>query len=193
VLSYWLAPRPPQTVSESWDVIEAWLGERAPHLSARLPRGATDDAIDLAACALSVQWPDEVRESLRRHDGTGGAAIFNGLELLSLDQIIETWKGLTDLLRGGSFRGVNVSASRTVRPVWWNDAWIPCTADVCGNHECIDLDALTPESSGQVVWFQHDGDTRDVIAPSFRAWLSDHARRFKDGTYSVDGDSIGEV
>lgn len=182
------------SVTEAWASIEGWLAKNAEHLLARLPAGASDEAIARVEARLGVALPEPMKESWRRHDGTGGVGLFDHDPLLSLEQVVDRWQTLTDLLRAGAFEGLEVQASGAVRACWWSERWVPITSNAAGDGLCVDLDATRPEAMGQVIQVWSDDDEREAIAPSFAAWLADYAAELRKKRLGLsDNDTVGEV
>lgn len=182
------------SVTASWEAIEAWLGKSAPHLLARLPAGAADAALARAEAELGVQLPEALQESWRRHDGTGGVGLFDHDPLLSLAQVVERWRTMTDLLRAGAFEGLEVQAGEGVRACWWSARWVPITSDAAGDGLCVDLDATSAAGMGQVIQVWSDDDEREAVAPSFAAWLAEYAKELRGKRLGLsDNDTVGEV
>lgn len=182
------------SVTAAWETIETWLARNAPELLAKLPAGADDAALAAAEARLGVTLPATMKESWRRHDGTGGVGLFDHDPLLSLEKLVEQWKTLTELLRAGAFEGLEVQAGDTVRPCWWSERWVPITSNAAGDGLCVDLDPARPDAAGQVIQVWHDDDERDAVAPSFEAWLAEYAQELRKNKLGLtDNDTVGEV
>lgn len=80
-------------ITESWIRIESWLAANAPATFRALAPPADRSRIAAAEEATGLAFPDEVRESLLRHDGTdAGPVLLPPIwELLSADGIAEAW------------------------------------------------------------------------------------------------------
>ena len=58
-----------QTMQAIWDRIEAWLSIHAPEVLDSLLTGVDDDDIQEIEAELGYQFPEDVRASLRLHNG----------------------------------------------------------------------------------------------------------------------------
>lgn len=182
------------SVEGAWEAIEGWLAKNAPHLAARLPAGADEAAIARAEAALGLTLPEGVKASWRRHDGTGGVGLFDHDPLLSLAELVERWRTLTDLLRSGAFEGLEVQAGSTVRACWWSERWVPITSNAAGDGLCVDLDPSRPEAMGQLIQVWSDDDEREAVAPAIDAWLAEYAQDLRKKRLGLtDTDTVGEV
>ncbi len=80
-----------RSVGDSWGVIEEWIARHAPKSAGLLGDPASD--IPAAEDALEITFPDDLRASLRRHDGLRTwANILPGASPLPVAKIVETWR-----------------------------------------------------------------------------------------------------
>ena len=69
-------------------------------------------------------------------------------DCFSIEEVISSWKGMTNLLNDGVFNDGRVEQTiqygnwddKKIKQVWWSHKWIPFAQDGCGNMMCIDLD-----------------------------------------------------
>jgi cell wall assembly regulator SMI1 len=91
-------PKPPKkarpgTVTSAWAALEKWLdaNDRGPAFKRSLNPGASDAAIDAAAERLDWNFPDDLRDFYRRHDGQNARkAAFTsdqGVKVLPLERL----------------------------------------------------------------------------------------------------------
>ena len=163
----------------AWRVVEAEMGDVAPMLVDRLPAGATLQLVKRVEAQLGVRLPDAALAIFLVHDGIGIPAVRDGVAqvsyLLSLDDALDHWRDLTDMLDRGLFAKFGVRQTLgPVRPHWWNRRWLPVSTDGAGNHFCLDLDPPPEGTLGQVIEFRHDDETRGVVAPDLPAYLIGH-------------------
>lgn len=52
----------------------------------------------------------------------------------------------------------------------WCRSWLPFTADILGNHTCMDL---SPENYGEILLFDHELDGRIVLFNDLSEWLAE--------------------
>src|SRR5438552_1022396 len=82
--------------------------------------------------ALGVTFPDDVRASYRIHNGQRAAidepvGLIDGWELLSLEGMCQEWCVWEGLRKRGDFDGIASTPNGSIKPDWWNPAWIPLT------------------------------------------------------------------
>lgn len=174
------------SVAQSWNRIETWLAARAPQVLASLRPSASEEQIAFLEALIGARLPDDARQSFARHDGSGDFGLVNGNELLSLEGAHGEWSFWVDFVEGGEAEDFQAEPGAGVRPGWFRAGWIPLTYDGAGNHACLDLDPDVGGSVGQVIEFWHDANDREVVAPSFGAWLSKFADDLEAGAYKVD-------
>ena len=182
-------------MNEAWQRIAAWCERYAPELLAGLNPGATDTEIADAEAHLGVTFPDDLREFYRLHDGqseTGYSPLPAG-DWLSLSRVCGEWDVWQDLQREGHFDNAEGVPDTGVRPDWWNAGWVPLTHDGGGNHYCADFAPTEEGVTGQIIEFWHDEGSRDVVAPSLTAWLSDVADGLESGALVYSPETYGGI
>lgn len=140
-------------VVESWERIEAWLGEHAPQTLATLNGPADPATVAEAERAVGVSFPADLKASLARHDGAGEDGgtlgrleLVGGYGLMSLGQIVDSWRSLTEILQ---------SQGQESAGDWWHPRWIP-VADFCSGDHLI-IDARPGRKHGQAgVFYSHE-------------------------------------
>src|SRR5262245_37977441 len=86
------------SVDECWTFLESEVGG-----SAALPPGVSASAISEAEATLSVEFPDDFRKLLLRHDGSGRYFVSpykiggGGQTFMALKDIIGLCKGMTEI------------------------------------------------------------------------------------------------
>ena len=136
----------------AWGDIEAWYAERA--ASHLLHDGATDVEIDRAESQLGLRFPEALRASLRRHNGSRADAWANGT-LLGCSSIVaatELWRRIDD-------HGDDVPRGRTspdarrgrTQHAWWHRGWIAIDEDGFGNASAVDTIPGPAGVAGQVL------------------------------------------
>lgn len=55
------------------------------------------------------------------------------------------------------------------------------THDGAGNHDCLDLSPAAGGNVGQIISMWHDGDARELLAPSFQTWLQTYVEGLESG------------
>ena len=175
-------------MDQVWTRIEAWLAVNAPEVAAGLNPPASEEELAQTERFLAVEFPSDVRASFRRHNGQSGSSpwLLDGWEWLSLQRIRDEWKVWKELLDGGDFEGNESDGDgEIVRRDWWNAVWIPLTYSGSGDHHCLDLAPGPQGTAGQIIEMWHDSGERPMMAPSFRAWLTQFADRLEAGQYAI--------
>lgn len=164
-----------------WQKIEAWYAENgASHL---LNPGASEADITATEKRLNVNFPPELRESLRRHNGSTEDGWVAG-ELLSLEGIEREHALWTELLNDGAF-DINASinaGNEEVQSGWWHPAWIPLDADGGGNGCFVDTAPGPAGTVGQVRYMDHEVGPESE-AQSLTDYLKEVLEELDSGEY----------
>ncbi|MFI6630108.1 SMI1/KNR4 family protein [Nonomuraea fuscirosea] len=172
-------PRMKRAVDRQWRRIERWLEANAPRTYRTLRAPGKARTIAVAEAQMGVDFPDDLRASLLRHNGSRGAAAF-GL-------------GLGVRSGGGSHLGV-----RQIRDVWrtlcasepgsgrWNGRMIPFLSRQGRATEHFTTYAVVDSTDGAVGWEGADGMTSRV--PSYYALMRAVADALERGTALKLGD-----
>ena len=182
-------------MKDVWQRIDKWLEVNAPQILDTLQPGASDEEIHEVEDFLSIEFPDDVKDSYRIHNGqsAGDVGFINGLEFLSLERIKDEWGIWKGLLDSGDFEGWESEPENEIRADWWNPKWIPLTFDWGGNHDCLDLAPTEEGNMGQIISMWHDDAVRQVMAKSFRSWLEQFANDLEAGRYALSEEYGGLV
>jgi cell wall assembly regulator SMI1 len=107
--------------------------------------------------------------------------------LLSLEQVVRSWRMWRSLLDGGEFEDRQPEAvDPGIRGDWWNVGWIPFTSDGGGDHDCADLAPAPGNRLGQIITMNHENGEHRLVGPSFRHCLYRFANDLEDGLYEYD-------
>ncbi len=173
-----------KTIEECWQILEAQLpaGES-------LASGASDAAIREAESKMKVELPEDFRQFLARHDGSGECFIApykiggGGQKLLNLAEILCIWTEKVEMLDEYGPQGLSHEQEGPIKPCWWNHRWIPFTDNECGDFIYLDFDPAKEGTSGQVVDWWHEPAKSTFQAASFREWLNEVADNVLTGVY----------
>lgn len=168
-------------MQEIWKRIENWLRVNAPSILAHLPEGASDADLSAAESRLSVQLPDDFRESYRLHNGSGAVWLF-GFESYGLDDIAGTWECQQIPPRAGH-EEEPVAAHGPIREEECNAMWIPVGGNQCGDHLMLDLAPAQGGTMGQLFWWDHEDWTAEILANGWRDFLTRFATDLESGRY----------
>ncbi|WP_143307987.1 SMI1/KNR4 family protein [Chitinophaga vietnamensis] len=173
-------------MQQYWTRWETWMQTYAPRLISLLYPGVSADSIAALEDLTGAALPATFKAFYAIHDGQKAdkAGLVNGDTLLPLHEIILQWQQWKRLLDEGTFKTQLVCEPDTgICYNWWNPLWIPFTHDGLGNYLCIDLDPTPGGTPGQVITFWHDDPHREIVAPSFEAWISDYINAIERGEY----------
>lgn len=127
------AKRTTRLVDHQWRRIERWLAAKAPRTRATLAGPATLKRIAAAEAKTGLRFPDDLKASLLRHDGSvtsrraWGFGIL-GDELLPVAGMASNWKMLCEI----------DTMNYDDRFDWWDGRMIPFAASLGGDHLVID-------------------------------------------------------
>ena len=186
-------PKSPD-ISETCSRLETWIKANAPHLTSAINAPATQQEIDDLEKILGANLPEDFVAFLKIHNGQDqdSDGLINTEELLSTDRITDEWKVWKTLLEKGDLN-LKSEPDKGIKSDWWNAKWIPITYDGSGNHYCIDLDPANGGQYGQIIRMWHDSSERELIAPSFKAWLNSYVGDLEKGNYVYSEDWGGII
>lgn len=178
------------TIGAVWQRIEAAF--EAAGIADDLNPGATPEAINQTESALGLSLPDELKESLLRHNGSVEGSWPKG-ELLSLERIEGEARVWRELLADGTFNDASdfdgSQGSNKLKNGWWNNGWIPLDADGGGNGAFVDADPGPSGTLGQVADMDHEVGPNGPLFDSLSEYLADIAATLESGTTKWDGGS----
>lgn len=191
------------SVTESWNRLETWYRSHAPEIMETLRPGALESEITAFEKRTGLTLPDDVRASLRIHDGqqdwvSPGAIV--GVPFDRLERIagsLEFWRSLH---RDQQLSDVDCEFDEectsypedAIRLQWCNPNWVPI-GNWDGNCYGIDLDPGPNGVLGQVINFGRDEQQKFVLALSWGQYLEDIADELEAGNLVVTRDAKGEV
>ena len=171
------------TVHAAWERIEAAF--EAVEFYDQLNPGASVDAIAATEAELGVTFPEELRESLARHDGSVEGSWPVSYVLLSLEGMKPEAKVWNELLDNGIFgEQADHDASQgtgATQKGWWNKGWIPLDADGGGNGAVIDTNPGPNGVVGQVLDMDHEVGPSGPKFASLTDYLNDIADQIEAG------------
>lgn len=193
------------SLEEDWDRIHRWLEAHCPIVLASLGPPASDEQFLAAEEAMEIELPEEVKAVYRIHDGQRIIptpvsywpdlkcipAFLYGEDWLGLHDMVRRWRGMKELLDGGTFKGIKGEPQGPVRSDWWHPKWLPLTEDHSGYMRCLDLAPKSRGMVGQVIFWCHDSPERGVLATSLPLWLARFADELERGDYTTVPDEYG--
>lgn len=175
-----------------WDRIESWFKKQAPNVNIRLSPGAREEEIQGIENFISLRFPDDLRMSLKIHNGQHELAtpMMGEWELYSLDGIKRRWTMLKELFDRGDFSDAEVFTNGPVLAEWWNLKWVPVAHNGAGDLRCVDMAPARGGKIGQIVSFWHVDEGREILAGSFGSWLESFADDLEKGLYEVVSEGL---
>ena len=180
-------------VRRVWLRIEGWLRTHAPEVLESLGEGASNEQIRSAEEALELELPDDFRLSLQFVDGSGvgSGGLVDEWKLLSIDEVVEQYRGLMDLYERGLIP-VKVSTEGPARANAWTPRRIPFSRKADGDFRFLDLDPGDGGHPGQVVRAWRQMMAQSVEAPTFIDFLETVADDLERGRWRVGSDGTLE-
>jgi cell wall assembly regulator SMI1 len=179
-------------VPDYWSHIEWWLSAKAPSAVPLLPPGAAVAAFAQAEETLGYAMPNELKEFLAVHDGSGNLWLHDHGEFMSLDRMLAAWDQEFDLWGDGN-NDEWATPQGPIKKKWFSRRWLPVLDSRTGDYVCIDLDPPKGGRRGQIITWRHDNGPTEVIAPSFRTLLSEFVAELVTGLYTPALDQAGQL
>ena len=184
------------SITNSWSRIRAWLNSNAPDAAQRLQPGATDAQLQTLEAALGLTLPDDLKDSLRIHNGGEESGVFPssdsldmmGFSPLTTEEIVNEWTMWKGLIDAGEFQHRTTEADHGIRSEWWSNSWIPIAGNGGGDFQCVDLAPTESGTVGQIIGAWHDDTERQLIAPSLADYLQMLADGLEHGKYAYEED-----
>ncbi|KAE9406710.1 hypothetical protein BT96DRAFT_963399 [Gymnopus androsaceus JB14] len=187
-------------LAQTWNRLRTWLSREYPELGDTLNYGILPQDLAQIELQFGFPLPAVIRESYLAVDGqeaesAAGCAegLFFGLFLLPLEDVLEEWRFWREVDDDPS-TGANpqlLEAMRSIPPNWIRRAysqkgWIPLIADKTGNYVGVDLNPSEGGTSGQVIVFGRDFDTKVVLfngdgPAGWARWLASFAEDLESG------------
>ena len=173
-------------MKDLWQRIEFLMMARCPNRYARLPGPTSPTEIGNAEETIGTQFPDDLRQLLEIHNGTGddrvgAAGLLETYFLCSAQDIAKRWKYWRDF----SDFEPEIEDHPFVKRMAWNPKWIPFASNG-ESHFCIDLDPAPGGTVGQVFYHHYQVGPQQVYARSLREFLEHFIASWERGTFQVD-------
>ncbi|GAB1779210.1 hypothetical protein PMEGAS67_46870 [Priestia megaterium] len=176
-------------MKQLWNEFEQWLELNYLQDEDIFNAAATKIEIAQAENIMGLKFPESFKDILLMHNGqkSEGLGVIGNYDLLSLDEIVHSWRVMKELFDGGEFE--DFEEVEPVGPVkgefWWNPLWIPIVVNTTGDYICIDLDPAEGGKVGQIITFWHDWEEREVVSDSLEKWFQQIVTHLKNGTYKL--------
>ncbi|GJJ12114.1 hypothetical protein Clacol_006355 [Clathrus columnatus] len=184
----------------TWTRLKSWLEQNYSELGDTLNYGIQPQDLSLLELELGQILPQAVKESYlivngQEAESAAGCSegLFFGLTLLPLEDVIEEWKFWREVDEDPT-TGANTALltnMRSIPPRWIRKAysqrgWVPLITDKAGNYLGIDLNPGEQGSTGQVIVFGRDFDTKVVMwrgegEAGWATWLASFVEDLENG------------
>ncbi|MGZ7440932.1 SMI1/KNR4 family protein [Paenibacillus sp. TH7-28] len=138
----------------------------------RLRPGADEAEFEHAEKALGLKFPEEMKTFYQVHNGQdsdlGSEPFVRNLTLSPLGEIVENWNFLREEFEADE---MEPDIGQEIKPLLWNDKWIPIAYNGGGDYLCLDMDPAEAGQVGQVLYFWHDWGNRSVEAASLFSFI----------------------
>lgn len=181
-------------MNDLWHRFESWLEQNIPDALQTLNPGASSEEIETIQNILGIKLPDDYIASCMIHNGQNQESpglTYQGGTLLSLGVVSDSsfttvrteWTILKSIYDEDLIdKSEGDRQDDLVKSFWWIPQWIPITSHGDGDGWCLDLDPGENGTRGQVIEFIHDSESREVIAPSFRALFEQLVSGVEEGS-----------
>ncbi|WZY00403.1 SMI1/KNR4 family protein [Bacillus sp. FSL W7-1360] len=149
---------------------------------------ATEGQIRHAEKEMGIIFPEDLRSLYLIHNGENesGPGLFFGLPFLSLDDMLDEWRGWPNAEEEWMTEIDSHSVpSGWIKERYVNRYWIPISKDHGGNHIGIDLDPDEKGHKGQIINFGSDEEVKYVIAHQIVDLLSFITETLRKGNYTL--------
>ena len=125
--------------------------------------GATETELKAAEEKMNIMLPEDFKKFYRAFNGQNEYA----------DALFDTFF----LCR------IPAEAEPGIKNVWGCALWVPFAATADGHCLCLDFEPAEVGNAGQVITFWYNSPERELVAPSFKAFIVDFVANIKNGTY----------
>jgi cell wall assembly regulator SMI1 len=194
--------RTPAAVSLSWARLEGWLSQNIPRTFHKLPAGAPEFQIRNLENVIGQKLPDDVRESLRIHNGQGwpDSGVIYGCPLCNVGEILSNWRCWVEEILPQQesnpelwgLDGYTAEPAETIALLYATRGWIPLH-DWDGDHFGVDLNPGPRGMVGQVINFGRHAEAKCVLALSWAHFLEDVADELEAGNFLLEFDDAEQI
>ncbi len=157
--------------------LDTWLSGNRPAYYASLGAGASPADLNAYERQFGLRLPADLRAFWQWKNGTQddlpGVPILDQMLMTVNDSA--TTKTMMDGMIGKDFEDPN----------WWLREWVPFTSKGSGDHYCVDTTRRLAAQPGAIIDFWHDDARRNVVVPSFRAWLAELVSTMEAGKLQI--------
>ena len=145
--------------------------------------GATEAELQAAEETMHITLSEDFKNFYRVFNGQDeyADALFDTFFLCSLKQILYFWDAFK--FNEGAFLQITAEPEPGIKNVWGSAQWVPFAATADGHCLCLDFAPAEGGTAGQVITFWYNSPERELVAPSFKAFITDYVANIKNGTY----------
>lgn len=145
--------------------------------------GATETELKAAEEKMNIMLPEDFKKFYRGFNGQNeyADALFDTFFLCSLKQLLYFWDAFK--FNEEDFLQIPAEAEPGIKNVWGCALWVPFAATADGHCLCLDFEPAEGGNAGQVITFWYNSPERELVAPSFKAFIVDFVANIKNGTY----------
>jgi cell wall assembly regulator SMI1 len=194
--------RTPANISVSWARLERWLKAHFPPQLHGLFPGTSEERLRAVERTIGQKLPDDVRESLRIHDGQGlpDQGVIYRCWLCKSGEIQSSWRcWAEDILPDQESSPEDWYLDQytswpqnAIECLYATRGWIPLH-DWDGDHFGIDLNPGPRGIVGQVINFGRHASEKYVLAPSWAHFLEDVADELEAGNFVLEFNDQGQI
>ena len=170
--------------------LSQWLSEHISDLVDTLQEGISESEINNFESQYNITLPEDFKAFYLLHNGqkSGDFGLTDMGEILNLQGIEREWNIWKKLREDSIFPDSSAKCDNGIQQTWYDKLWIPFTADGNGNHYCLDLNPTEEGTFGQVISLWTDYGNRNIIAPSFQAFMEQYLADLKAGKFNYDSE-----
>ena len=150
-------------MDETIQKLDRYLATLRPQYYLKLNEPLDDSQMDKLEDHYKIEIPKNLRLLYKWKNGQDAKcfeAFVNNSMFTPLHQALYDASELTSMI-GYDFEIEN----------WWNGKWIPILQNGGGDNICYDVGGLFTGQQGQLIEFWHEGNDRNVIAPTLKEFL----------------------
>ncbi len=187
------------SIFDTWQRLEDWLGRNFPPALADLNAGCEESLLIEVEEKLNVDLPLSLKDVYRLHDGQkttdlSQVGIFYGVSFLPLKQIVrawESWVETNELIERDGYRQEldefqESFAPEKLKSIYSNDKWIPFAIIAESSYLGLDYDPAAKGVIGQVINVGRDEEQKTVLANSFEEFLESYVSELERGNFIID-------
>jgi cell wall assembly regulator SMI1 len=181
-------------MKEVYENLIATALQKQPSLKIGLNDAASIESIHSLELLIGKKLPQDFMDTYLISDGSvdGSVRLFNGLSLLSIEEIAQLWQAMKGIKASGAFikdgKEIVADSDEAIKSDWWNDGWLPITDNMSGDYTIIDLAPNDAGTYGQIFQYWHDSSHRTLEATSFKNWIIRTTENIEKGISKYDED-----